>query len=105
MKKTNTKQTTITEVIGNNEQDALHVRRSYIPSKLKVQSLDVTTSRGWDEVAAAFGPVAAWQAAITALRAREAKETDPRKKSQLRLQLYNAQTQLWQLKQEQKGEG
>lgn len=104
MKKTNTKQTTITEVIGE-EREAPHVRRSHVPPKLKVQSLDVTTSRGWDEVAAAFGPVAAWQAAITALRAREAKETDPRKKSQLRLQLYNAQAQLWQLKQEQKGEG
>jgi len=56
--------------------------------------LDVTTVTGREEVALAFGPIAAWQAAITRIMHKEAKATDTVTKRYLRLQLLNAQTQL-----------
>ena len=56
--------------------------------------LDITSVIDRDEVASAFGHAAAWRAAIVRITAREAKETDPKRKRMLRLRLLNAQTQL-----------
>ena len=55
--------------------------------------LDVTSVIDREEIAAAYGAVAAWDAAIKSLTAKEARETDRIKKKQLRLALYNAQVQ------------
>lgn len=56
--------------------------------------LDVTTVTGREELASAFGPIAAWQATVTRLRQKEARATDRLTKMRLRLELYNAETQL-----------
>ena len=56
--------------------------------------LDITSVTDREEIAAAFGQRAAWQATITRIIQKEAKETDRRKKQHLRLMLLNAQTQL-----------
>ena len=56
--------------------------------------LDVTIVTDRDEVAAAFGTVAAWRANILKLTAKEAKEKHPQRKRYLRLMLLNAYTQL-----------
>lgn len=56
--------------------------------------LDVTSVTDRDEVIQAYGPVFAWEAAITKLRQKEAKVTDRNHKRQLRLQLLNAENQL-----------
>lgn len=56
--------------------------------------LDVTSVTGREEVAAAFGAVRAWEAAVTKIKEREARTTDRMTKMRLRLALYNAETQL-----------
>lgn len=56
--------------------------------------LDITLVIDREEVAAAFGERAAWQATINRITARDAKERDPKKKRHLRLMLLNAYTQL-----------
>jgi hypothetical protein len=58
------------------------------------QRLDVTLVTDRSEVAAAFGDAAAWRAAVNNFKLREARETDPRRKRKLRLQLLNAENQL-----------
>jgi len=69
-----------------------HVTKSY---HLKHgQLLDLTNPKDREEVALAFGEAAAWRAAISQYTAREAKETNPQRKRQLRLMLYSAETQL-----------
>lgn len=56
--------------------------------------LDVTLVTDREEVASAFGPITAWRAAVDTLKLREHRETDPRRKRKLRLQLLNAENQL-----------
>jgi hypothetical protein len=56
--------------------------------------LDVTSVTDREEIASAFGPITAWQAAVNNLRLREHRATDPRKKRKLRLDLLNAENQL-----------
>lgn len=56
--------------------------------------LDVTTVIDREEVATAFGQVAAWRAALNTYKAREARETNPQRKRRLRLMIYNAEVQL-----------
>lgn len=56
--------------------------------------LDVTSVTDREELAAAFGTATAWRAAVSNLKLREARETDPRRKRKLRLQLLNAENQL-----------
>lgn len=56
--------------------------------------LDITNPIVREDIAAAFGERTAWQATITNLTRREAKETDPKRKAHLRLMLLNAQMQL-----------
>jgi hypothetical protein len=60
----------------------------------KLERLDVTTVTDREELAGAFGTVTAWEAAVRAIKVREAKATNPHKKRQLRLQLLNAENQL-----------
>ncbi len=64
------------------------------PRNPMTHSLNVTVVTDREEIARAFGDRAAWQATITKLTHKEAKETDARKKRHLRLMLLNAQTQL-----------
>lgn len=61
--------------------------------------LDVTSVTDRDEVIQAYGPVFAWEAAITKLRVREAKARTRRDKLMLRLELLNAENQLLLAKQ------
>lgn len=58
------------------------------------QRLDPTIPEHRDEIALAFGAVAAWRAAVDTLKVREQKTTDPTRKQKLRLQLFNAENQL-----------
>jgi hypothetical protein len=58
------------------------------------QRLDLTSPKDREEIAAAFGAVAAWRAAVETYKAREARETDLRRKRKLRLMLLNAENQL-----------
>jgi len=61
--------------------------------------LDVTSVIDRDEVIQAYGPVFAWEAAITKLRLRESKARTRRDKLMLRLELLNAENQLMLAKQ------
>lgn len=56
--------------------------------------LDVTTVTDRNELAAAFGPAAAWQATIKQLINRAMRETNPIRKKYLCLMISNAETQL-----------
>ena len=56
--------------------------------------LDITDVTVREDVAAAFGERAAWEATIKALTTKEAKETNRQRKNHLRLMLLNAQAQL-----------
>jgi len=60
----------------------------------KPERLDVTTVTARNEIAAAFGERAAWQATINRLIKKESQETNPQRKRHTRLMLLNAQTQL-----------
>lgn len=59
-----------------------------------VHYLDVTRVTDREEVAAAFGERAAWQAALTRYKLKEARTTCPNEKRHLRLMLLNAEVQL-----------
>lgn len=61
--------------------------------------LDVTSVTDRDEIIQAYGPVFAWEAAITKLRVRESKARNRRDKLMLRLELLNAENQLQLAKQ------
>jgi hypothetical protein len=65
--------------------------------------LDVTVVTDREEIASAFGPITAWQAAVNNLRLREHRATDPRKKRKLRLDLLNAENQLRIVKEQADG--
>lgn len=56
--------------------------------------LDVTSVTDRDEVIQAYGPVFAWEAAITRLRLKESRARNRRDKLMLRLELLNAENQL-----------
>lgn len=56
--------------------------------------LDVTSVIDREELAAAVGPVRAWELTVTKLRQKEARVTNRHDKMRLRLALYNAETQL-----------
>ena len=58
------------------------------------QRLDPCDPAHRDEIASAFGDVAAWRAAVETYKRKEAKETDRNRKRKLRLMLYSAETQL-----------
>lgn len=61
----------------------------------KAHNLDpITSVTDREELAAAFGEVAAWATVVHKLREREHREKDARRKRNLRLQLYNAEVQL-----------
>ena len=64
------------------------------PTHTGYKRLDLTQHEDREEVADAFGQVAAWRAALTAYKAREDRETNPQRKRKLRLMIYNAEVQL-----------